>query len=230
MTTTTRKAKSYSDQNKKLNIPEDTWFQNFLNKYAPTLRSQYEVEKGLIAKQKGGWESMQSGLDLDGISDKISGMSYKGSSADLDSQHEGLLLGEEDSDSIIVKSMEDELSYDKQDMQDISYTVDDDGSLAGFGDIMDDKESYAESAVGRDSEVSGGMTDNVFGSDDPQMSPQMQKYALGLLKDYMEPDSDPAPQPVRGMGIIKGGGTPFPSLLQKKPERQRHVNKGLGLI
>jgi hypothetical protein len=46
----------------------------------------------------------------------------------------------------------------------------------------------------------------------------------------MEPDSDPAPQPVRGMGIIKGGGTPFPSLLQKKPERQRHVNKGLGLI
>jgi len=144
-------------------------------------------------------------------------MSYKGSSTDLDSGHEGLLSGTEDNDGIIVKSMEEELGYDKQDMQDISYSIDESAD--------DAREDYISNQFG--SPESGGMTDNAYGSDDPQMSPQMQKYALGLLKDYMAPAPDTPPQQVRGMGIVKGSGTPFPSLLQKKPERKYYTNKGL---
>ena len=146
---------------------------------------------------------------------------------DIDSTYIASLLSDGEDDSI--EEISEELSYDTGDQWVKDHMVDQSYNKVN-SNAMDAKETYAESAVGRDSEVSGGMTDNVYGSDDPQMSPQMQKYALGLLKDYMEPDSDPAPQPVRGMGIVKGGGTPFPSLLQKKPERQRHVNKGLGLI
>ena len=197
MTTTTRKAKSYSDQNERLNIldadtseqPEDTWFQNFLNKYAPTLRSKYEVEKGLLAKQRGNeWESMLSDIQF----------------------NKGLIASEENLD------MYDD-SPDKQDMLDIEES----GGTIGVEHGWDSQNQ--DPIRQNERELSAPAS-----SPDPTpMSPQMQKYALGLLKDYMEPDSDPAPQPVRGMGIIKGGGTPFPSLLQPKPERPRYVNKGL---
>jgi len=55
---TTRYMKPYDiAQNKRLDIlspneEEETYFQSFLNKYAPSLRTQYDVEKRLIAKQE----------------------------------------------------------------------------------------------------------------------------------------------------------------------------------
>ena len=60
-----------------------------------------------------------------------------------------------------------------------------------------------------------------------KMSPAMAKYAVGLLKDFMTPQQDdPVPQ-VRGAGIIRGGGTPFPSLLAKRQKPPRYTPKGL---
>jgi len=80
---------------------------------------------------------------------------------------------------------------------------------------------------GSEAPISGGMTDNAFASKSSKMSPNQKVAMVGLLKDFMTPQQDdPAPQ-VRGAGIIKGGGTPFPSLLAKKPERPKYVNKGL---
>jgi hypothetical protein len=80
---------------------------------------------------------------------------------------------------------------------------------------------------GAESPISGGMTDNAFASESSPMSPAMKKYAVGLLQDFMTPQQDDPPQQVRGAGISRGGGTPFPSLLAKKPERPKYVNKGL---
>ena len=61
-----------------------------------------------------------------------------------------------------------------------------------------------------------------------KMSPNQKVAMVGLLKDFMTPaPDDPPPPQVRGAGISRGGGTPFPSLLAKKPERPRYVNKGL---
>ena len=60
-----------------------------------------------------------------------------------------------------------------------------------------------------------------------KMSPAMKKYAVGLLKDFLTPqEDDPVPQ-VRGAGIIRGGGTPFPSLLAQKQKPPRYTPKGL---
>jgi len=60
-----------------------------------------------------------------------------------------------------------------------------------------------------------------------KMSPAMKQYAVGLLKDFMTPAQDDPPQQVRGAGISRGGGTPFPSLLQPKPKSPRYTPKGL---
>tara|TARA_R100000781_G_scaffold78312_1_gene48530 strand:+ start:53 stop:772 length:720 start_codon:yes stop_codon:yes gene_type:complete len=60
-----------------------------------------------------------------------------------------------------------------------------------------------------------------------KMSPQAKSAMVGLLKEFLTPAPDDAPPQVRGAGIIRGGGTPFPSLLQKKPERAYYQNKGL---
>jgi len=61
-----------------------------------------------------------------------------------------------------------------------------------------------------------------------KMSPAGKKALVGLLKDFLTPAPDAPPTQVRGAGIIRGGGTPFPSLLQKRPERKYYQNKGLG--
>ena len=60
-----------------------------------------------------------------------------------------------------------------------------------------------------------------------KMSPAMKKYAVGLLKDFMTPQEDDPPPQVRGAGIIRGGGTPFPSLLAQKQKPPRYTPKGL---
>ena len=226
---TTRKVKNSSDRRTgaekeveyTLQNGEDSWFQELLNEF-PTLRSRSNVVKRRLAEQnKNEWESMQGGLDLDGISDKISGMSYKGSSTDLDSQYEGFLSGGED-DSLNEISGELSSPLDEED-QWIQKLVDKEAE--DYDTKMDDaRETYLSN---QHSPKSGGMTDNAFGSKKSGMSPVQQQAMVGLLKDFMSkaPD-DPAPQ-VRGAGIIKGSGTPFPSLLAKKPERLRYVNKGL---
>ena len=60
-----------------------------------------------------------------------------------------------------------------------------------------------------------------------KMSPKQKVAMIGLLKDFMTPqEDDPVPQ-VRGAGIIRGGGTPFPSLLAKRQKPPRYTPKGL---
>jgi hypothetical protein len=109
-------------------------------------------------------------------------------------------------------------SPDKQDMLDIGNRVDDnrriDNIAHQYEQYRTPDNSVDTSMISKDSSKS-------------KMSPAMKKYAVGLLKDFMTPkQDDPVPQ-VRGAGISRGGGTPFPSLLAKKPERPKYVNKGL---
>ena len=60
-----------------------------------------------------------------------------------------------------------------------------------------------------------------------KMSPNQKVAMIGLLKDFMTPqEDDPVPQ-VRGAGISRGGGTPFPSLLAKRQKPPRYTPKGL---
>jgi len=60
-----------------------------------------------------------------------------------------------------------------------------------------------------------------------KMSPKQKVAMIGLLKDFMTPQQDdPVPQ-IRGAGIIRGGGTPFPSLLAKRQKPPRYTPKGL---
>ena len=60
-----------------------------------------------------------------------------------------------------------------------------------------------------------------------KMSPQAKTAMVGLLKDFLTPAPDDPPTQVRSAGISRGS-TPFPSLLQKRPERKYYQNKGLG--
>jgi len=78
-------------------------------------------------------------------------------------------------------------------------------------------------------DTSGGMTNNAFASKSSasKISPAGKQALVGLLKDFLTPAEDAPPTQVRGAGIIRGGGTPFPSLLQKRPERKYYQNKGL---
>ena len=123
-----------------------------------------------------------------------------------------------------IEEVSEELSYDRED--EYYNALDQISDKSYNSNAMDAKENYASNQFGS---TSGGMTNSALGAKSG-MSPMQKQAMVGLLKDFMTPaKDDPAPQ-VRGAGIIKGGGTPFPSLLQKKPERQRHVNKGLGLI
>ena len=60
-----------------------------------------------------------------------------------------------------------------------------------------------------------------------KMTPKQKVAMIGLLKDFMTPQQDdPVPQ-IRGAGIIRGGGTPFPSLLAKRQKPPRYTPKGL---
>ena len=148
---------------------------------------------------------------------------------------QGILEEYEDRDR--TKKMDDDSTYGLLDEDYFSYLDKDrEDYLLMHGEDIDKKRMESQDQDredyllrhGTDPEVSGGMTDNAFGGEtDRKMSPKSQQYALGLLKDMMTPEQDDAPQQVRGAGIIKGSGTPFPSLLQKKPERQYYRNKGL---
>ena len=133
--------------------------------------------------------------------------------------YSGLLASDElDSESIErdIKLYDD--SPDKQDKMDISDSVDE--SMYGFDAENQDpirqneRELSAPSAPAKSSPAS-------------KMSPQAKSAMVGLLKEFLTPAPDDAPPQVRGAGIIRGGGTPFPSLLQKKPERKYYENKGL---
>jgi len=110
-------------------------------------------------------------------------------------------------------------SPDKQDKLDISDSVDE--SMYGFDAENQDpirqneRELSALSAPAEDAPSS-------------KMSPAGKQALVGLLKDFLTPAPDAPPTQVRGAGIIRGGGTPFPSLLQKREERKYYQNKGLG--
>ena len=223
MTTTTRKAKSYSDQNKRLNILDpDTKEKTFIEKLTSWLSSpktrkelseeqQLKTIKSLLAKQKEDEDNDWAGETLS---------VWEGQEDDIDSTYAPSLLSDGEDDSI--NEIPEELSYDTDD-QWVQKLVDKEAE--DYDTKMDDaRENYLSNQYGS---TSGGMTNNAFGSKKSGMSPVQQQAMVGLLKDFMSkaPD-DPAPQ-VRGAGIIKGSGTPFPSLLAKKPERPRYVNKGL---
>ncbi len=190
-------------------------------------KPEQDTVNGLLKKQEE--KELRNRLDFDGISEKI----------------EDIQLNKNLLESGRNLEMYDD-SPDTQDMKDIRYSIDEpaddaredriqredqwiqklvDKEAEDYDTKMDDaRETYLSN---QHSPKSGGMTDNAFGSKKSGMSPVQQQAMVGLLKDFMSkaPD-DPAPQ-VRGAGIIKGSGTPFPSLLAKKPERPRYVNKGL---
>ena len=203
-----------------------------------TVSDQDIIDRMVKKQNKKDWDagtSMNSRLGLDGISEKISDHQL----------NKGLIASEENLD------MYDD-SPDTQDKLDIEGFREDrvksehlleeaardfkrpmpTQAEHGLDQVVE--ESYdtemddaRENYLGDHGMRSSGMTDNAFGSKKSGMSPKQKMAMVGLLKDFMskEPDA-PAPQ-VRGAGIIKGGGTPFPSLLAKKPERPRYVNKGL---
>ena len=105
-------------------------------------------------------------------------------------------------------------------------------------DKLDISDSINESMYGFDSDNQDPIRQNerelsaLSAPDAPppasKMSPAGKKALVGLLKDFLTPAPDAPPTQVRGAGIIRGGGTPFPSLLQKRPERKYYQNKGLG--
>ena len=59
-----------------------------------------------------------------------------------------------------------------------------------------------------------------------KISPAGKQALVGLLKDFLTPAEDAPPTQVRS-AVISRGSTPFPSLLQKRPERKYYQNKGL---
>ena len=128
-------------------------------------------------------------------------------------------------------------SPDKQDKLDISDSVDE--SMYGFDAENQNpiRQIERELSVGWDSENQDPIRQNerelsapsspAESSPASKISPAGKKALVGLLKDFLAPAEDAPPTQVRGAGIIRGGGTPFPSLLQKRPERKYYQNKGL---
>ena len=207
--TGTEKEVEYTSQN-----GGDSWFQELLNEF-PTLRSQSNVVKRRLAEQHKKqeekekmkiWSSefadAQLGSDFD--SDYNTGM--LGAEADWDGLYDDSL---DTQDKLDIKGfLEDRIQPD--------HTLDQ-VAEEDYDTKMDDaRESYLSN---QHSAESSGMTNNAFGVGDSslsEMSPNQKMAMVGLLKDFMSPaPDDPVPQ-IRGAGIIKGGGTPFPSLLAKK--------------
>ena len=181
---------------------EDSWFQKLLNEF-PTLRSERNVIERLEKVQRAkDFASMSDRIGLDDISEKISDKQF----------NKGLLASEEN------LGMYDD-SPDKQDMLDIEESG---GTIGGYGATGWDSANQ-DPIRQNESELSAPASS----PESTPMSPAMKKYAVSLLKDFLTPAPDDPPQQVRGAGIIRGGGTPFPSLLAKKPERPRYVKKGL---
>lgn len=182
---------------------EKAW--NFLMSKLPP--SQQETVDRLLAEQnKKDWDSMGERLDLEGISQK-----FAKDSEERDNDYYSSLLASDE-----LELYDD--SPDKQDKMDISDSVNE--SMYGFdADNQDpirqnERELSAPSSPAESSPAS-------------KMSPAGKKALVGLLKDFLAPAEDAPPPQVRGAGIIRGGGTPFPSLLQKRPERKYYQNKGL---
>ena len=221
---------------------------NVLDKFFPTLRSSYAVEKGILAEQ---------GIDIDDI------LTEK----EKESAEQNARLGIENPPEIqrkldIIEAREakefnQRLSDLKGELEDNDYYS---GLLASEEFESDDNENIAEELSyslepedqwvqrhvdaenkGKDlareehllrrgsEDTSGGMTNNAFASKSSasKISPAGKQALVGLLKDFLAPAEDAPPTQVRGAGIIRGGGTPFPSLLQKRPERKYYQNKGL---
>jgi hypothetical protein len=110
-------------------------------------------------------------------------------------------------------------SPDKQDKLDISDSVDE--SMYGF-------DAENQDPIRQNERELSALSAPAESSPASKMSPAGKKALVGLLKDFLTPAPDAPPTQVRGAGIIRGGGTPFPSLLQKRPERKYYQNKGLG--
>lgn len=189
---------------------------NLLDYWNKLTTSEQDTVNGLLKKQeeKENWSSefadAQLGSDFD--SDYNTGM--LGAEADWDELYDNSL---DTQDKLDIKGF-------REDRTQPDHTLDQVAEERYDTKMDDARENYLSN---QHSAESSGMTDNAFGSKKSGMSPVQQQAMVGLLKDFMSkaPD-DPAPQ-IRGAGIIKGGGTPFPSLLAKKPERPRYVNKGL---
>jgi len=163
--------------------------------------SEQETVKKLLAKQNAEGAEKNKGI--------LSEWEREGEWEDND-YYSGLLASDE------LELYDD--SPDKQDKLDISDPVDE--SMYGFDAENQDpirqneRELSAPSSPAESSPAS-------------KISPAGKKALVGLLKDFLAPAEDAPPTQVRGAGIIRGGGTPFPSLLQKRPERKYYQNKGL---
>jgi len=205
-TTRTGKYSPASDYEKEvehsLKGGEDSWLQKLLNEF-PTLRSERNVVERLEKVQRAkDFASMSDRIGLDNISEEISDKQF----------NKGLLASEENLD------MYDD-SPDKQDMLDIEESG---GTIGGYGTTGWDSANQ-DPIRQNESELSAPASS----PDSTPMSPAMKQYAVGLLKDFMTPAQDDPPQQVRSAGISRGGGTPFPSLLQPKPKSPRYTPKGL---
>jgi hypothetical protein len=195
---------------------EKAW--NFLMSKLPP--SQQETVDRLLAEQnKKDWDSMGERLDLEGISQK-----FAKDSEERDNDYYSGLLASEEFEGDDNENIAEELSYSLEP---------EDQWVQRHVDVENKGKDLAreEHLLRRGSEdTSAGMTNNAFASKSPasKMSPAGKQALVGLLKDFLTPAPDAPPTQVRGAGIIRGGGTPFPSLLQKRPERKYYQNKGLG--
>ncbi len=172
---------------------------------------EQEAVKKLLAKQNAEGAEKNKGI--------LSKWEREGEWQDND-YYSGLLASDElDSESIErdIKLYDD--SPDKQDKMDISDPVDE--SMYGFDAENQDPIRQNER------EMSARSAPAESSSPASKISPAGKQALVGLLKDFLAPAEDAPPTQVRGAGIIRGGGTPFPSLLQKRPERKYYQNKGL---
>ena len=191
---------------------EKAW--NFLmSKLPPT--EQDTVDRLLAEQNKKDWDSMGERLDLEGISAKVT---------DMEDDPQDMLDTEGSFDSLIADS-----EYGKYRTPDNSTDTSDltkRHNLIG-SQMTDNWDSENQAPIRQNERELSAPSAPAKSSPASKMSPQAKSAMVGLLKEFLTPAPDDAPPQVRGAGIIRGGGTPFPSLLQKKPERKYYENKGL---
>ena len=163
---------------------------------------EQETVKKLLAKQNAEGAEKNKGI--------LSKWQREGEWQDND-YYSGLLASDE------LELYDD--SPDKQDKLDISDSVDE--SMYGF-------DAENQDPIRQNERELSALSAPAESSTASKMSPAGKQALVGLLKDFLTPAPDAPPTQVRGAGIIRGGGTPFPSLLQKRPERKYYQNKGLG--